>query len=214
MKPTVGKKIKRALATLNFDLFRKETLTPPAPATLHSKILDDARRPVEIPAEAAVPVSSELPSEAELSRRFDIYNWQYYQGKLAKPRIEYSTRMKAAGSYSPSENLIKIGRPYHEIFPEELNQTLKHEMIHIIHLKHNSAFKKEAERIGTTVRAKFHPDLMRPPKYVYACPGCGKQYPRQKRLVMASCGYCSPKGKFDGRFKLTLIDAKTSQRMQ
>jgi len=208
MTKQLGKKSQRALAALNYDLFVAEDLTPPAPATIHSKIEAAGLSRVEIPLETNPLVTPELPTEAELARRFDIYNWQYYQGRLPKPRIAYSTRMKAAGSYSPSENLIRIGKAYHEVFPDELNQTLKHEMIHIIHIKHDRNFKREAERLGTTVRAKYHESLIKPPKYVYGCPSCQKEYPRQKRLVMASCGYCSPKGKFDKRYKLVLIDSK------
>ena len=207
-----AKRLFRALGSLNYDLFQVENITLPAPATIHSKIIDASLVQTVVPAEP-VPISpKELPDESELSRRFDIYNWQYYQGKLPRPRIEYSTRMKAAGSYSPAENLIKIGRAYHEIFPEDLNLTLKHEMIHILYMKHDRKFKDEARRLETTVKAKYHASLIRPPKYIYACPGCQKEYPRQKRLVMASCGDCSSKGKFDQRFKLVLIDSKNRKK--
>lgn len=201
------KRLKRALSTLNYDLFQVKDLTPPAPATIHSKIIDAALPRIEVPPETISLSTNDLPDEAELARRFDIYNWQFYQGKLPRPRIVYSKRMKAAGSYSPSENMIKIGHAYHEVFPEEINLTLKHEMIHILHLKHDRKFKEEARRLGTSLKARYHSSLIRPPKFVYACPGCQKEYPRQKRLVMASCGDCSPKGRFDQRFKLVLIDS-------
>lgn len=199
------KRLRRALSALNYDLFRVKDLTPPAPATIHSKILEAATARIEIKSEPISLLSKDLPDEAELTRRFDIYNWQYYLGRLSRPRIVYSKRMKAAGSYSPSEKLIKIGRAYHEVFPEEINLTLKHEMIHILHIKHDRQFKAEARRLGTSLKAKYHLSLIRPPKYVYACPGCQKEYPRQKRLVMASCWDCSPRGRFDKRFKLVLI---------
>ena len=207
-----GKRLKRVLAALNFDLFRVEDMTPPAPATIHSKIIDAAQPRTIVLPETAPIISTELPDETELARRFDIYNWQYYQGRLSRPRIEYSTRMKAAGSYSPSENLIKIGRAYHEIFPDDLNLTLKHEMIHILYMKQDRKFKEEARRLETSVKAKYHPSLIRPPKYIYACPGCLKEYPRQKRLVMASCGHCSGGGRFDKRFKLVLMDSAKKKR--
>lgn len=207
-----GKRLKRTLAALNYDLFQVKDLTPPAPATIYSKITDAALPRIEIQPETILVSSADLPNEAELARRFDIYNWQYYQGKLFRPRIEYSNRMKAAGSYSPSENLIKIGRAYHEIFPEDVNLTLRHEMIHILHLKHDRKFKEEARRLETSVKAKYHASLIRLPKFVYACPGCQKEYPRQKRLVMASCGYCSPRGKYDKRYKLVLVDSVYKKR--
>jgi predicted SprT family Zn-dependent metalloprotease len=148
-----------------------------------------------------------LPSVAELYRRFGAYNRQYFEGQLPRPKIEYSARMLTAGSYHPNTRTIKIGRKYHEIFPEEIDDTLKHEMIHIRHFYHDAAFRKEAARIGASVRARSHPSLRKPPRYVYTCPSCGRTYPRQKRIRMASCGACSRAGRYDERFKLQLTDS-------
>jgi SprT-like protein len=157
------------------------------------------------PPRSAPPSSAELPSEDELRALFDRFNDEFFGGRLPSVRIEYSSRMqRSAGSYHPTDKIIRIGRRYHELFPEEVEDTLKHEMIHILHLRHNAAFKREAERIGTSVRAQSHPSLGRPPKYIYVCPGCGREYPRQKRLRMASCGQCSRTRRYDERFKLRL----------
>ncbi len=208
------KKTKRqlkALAALNLDLFEPEVVSVPAPATIHALIRDYARP-------TAVAVSSleddrepeilpELPSVADLYSLFDRYNWMYFDGGLPRPIIEYSKRMTSAGAYLPGRRLIRIGLKYHKIFPEEITDTLKHEMLHIIHLKHDAAFKAEASRIGASLRAKSHPALRRPPRYVYICDSCGSEYPRQKRLRMASCGTCSRGGRFDRRFKLRLKDS-------
>ncbi|PWB68196.1 hypothetical protein C3F09_12090 [candidate division GN15 bacterium] len=195
----------KALAVLNYDLFRHPDMAPPAPATLYTRIAVDAATVLDrVPPVAEPDQRVVLPSESELYRLYDEYNWLYFGGKLPAARIEYSTRMTSAGSFSKGEKLIRIGRRYHELFPEEVADTLKHEMLHFLHPTHGAAFKKDAARIGATVRAKAHPSLCRPPRYVYACPGCGKLYPRQKRLRMASCGECSRSG-FDRRFKLRLV---------
>ncbi|MBN1211398.1 MAG: SprT-like domain-containing protein [candidate division Zixibacteria bacterium] len=195
----------RAMRVLNYDLFEPEKITVPAPATLYTKINESARQQALVTPEELRPEMNELPDEKELARRFDMYNFVYFKGKLPRVRVIYSNRMTSAGSYSPNNRIIKIGRRYHEIFPEEINDTLKHEMIHILNLKHDQVFKKEAERIGASVKAQTHPALSRPPKYVYTCPRCGQEYPRQKRLRMASCGKCSRGGAYDERFKLKLI---------
>ena len=195
----------KALKALNYDLFEPENITTPAPATLYTKINESARQQALVTPEELQPEINELPDERELARRFDMYNFVYFKGKLPRVRVIYSNRMTSAGSYSPHGKVIKIGRKYHEIFPEEINDTLKHEMIHIMHLKHDRVFKKEAERIGASVKAQNHPALNRPPRYVYVCPRCGHEYPRQKRLRMASCGNCSRGGVYDERFKLKLI---------
>jgi predicted SprT family Zn-dependent metalloprotease len=200
----MNKRQQKAISALNLDLFRQDPASRPAPATLHTKIRQEAgQRPAEATL-ALEPVLAELPDEKELQHMFDRYNWMYFDGKLPKRRIEYSARMRSAGSYIPSEKLIRIGRKYHEIFPEELADTLKHEMIHILYLNHDANFKREAARIGATVRARTHPALSRPPRYIYVCPSCGHEYHRQKRLVMASCGDCSRGRRFDPRYKLKL----------
>jgi len=204
------KKQREALKAMNLDLFRSESLVPPAPATMYTRIREAAVHTELSPAAAAVGLATTvadrkaLPEEAELYQLFDHYNWLYFDGKLPRVKIEYSTRMKAAGSYSPRRKIIRIGRQYHEIFPDELPDTLKHEMIHILHFRHDRAFREMASRIGASVRARSHPALRKPPKFVYECPECGTEYPRQKRLVMASCGRCSSGRRFDARYKLRL----------
>ena len=197
----------RATSSLNLDLFRADTLSVPAPATLHTRIRNEAARHRETAARLEAKHASDikkLPTEKELYRLFDRCNWIYFRGKLPRPTIEYSDRMTMAGAFIPDQRLIRISRRYHQLFPEEIIDTLKHEMIHLVHLKHDNFFKAEAERVGASVRARWHPSLTRPPKYLYHCPQCATEFPRQKRLVMASCGYCSPRGKYDVRFKLIL----------
>jgi len=200
-----------ALNALNYDLFRPESITPPAPATLHTRMREQQERVrrqaarFEPTVGSRVADSDGLPSLEDLYRLFDLFNWSYFDGRLPRVAIEYSRRMTCAGSYTPHRRLIKIGRRYHRLFPAEIEDTLKHEMIHIMHFRHDAAFKAEAGRIGASVRAKSHPSLRRPPRYVYACGSCGREFPRQKPLRMSSCGYCSAGGRFDPRFKLKLI---------
>ena len=195
----------KALQALNLDLFDHGEMVLPAPATLYTKIKAAAHADTLASVESLPLEGPSLPDEKELARRFEVFNWMYFKGKLPKVRIEYSNRMTSAGSYTPSGKVIKIGRKYHEIFPEDINDTLKHEMIHILHFRHDRAFKREAERIGASLRARAHPALQRPPRFVYYCEHCGMRYPRQKRLRMASCGQCSKGGRYDERFKLKLM---------
>jgi len=135
---------------------------------------------------------------------FERYNRIYFDNCLPRVDIEYSTRMLSAGSYTPSRKLIRIGRKYHELFPQDLADTMKHEMIHIQIFRHDSAFKAEAQRIGASIKARSHPLLRKPARYLYICGNCGREYPRQKRLRMASCGVCTSGKRFDPRFKLKL----------
>ncbi len=214
-----SKRQKKAIAALNLDLFEPENLTPPAPATMHTRLAEEVHKVRQAKSEAPVvsidldPVieKGSLPTVDQLYRLFDRYNWLYFDGKLPKVRIEYSNRMLAAGAFYLKEKLIKIGRKYHEVFPDDITDTLKHEMIHIIHFRHDAAFKRVAKRIGASVKAQYHPTLRRPARYIYECPGCRMEYPRQKRIRMASCGKCSYRGKFDRRFKLRLKASAASR---
>lgn len=187
------KSIRKLIQSLNYDLFSKAESTEPTPIEIIIPI-----------AETITPPKHELPSVEKLYQLFDKFNVLYFKNKLPMVQIEYSNRMTNAGSYTPALKLIKISKKYHEIFPDDIEDTLKHEMIHLIHFRHNAEFKREAARIGASLKAKSHPSLRRKAKYLYVCPGCKKEYPRQKRLRMASCGFCSDKGKFDNRFKLKL----------
>jgi predicted SprT family Zn-dependent metalloprotease len=205
----IVKMLKKALKGINYDLFKPENITPPAPATIDHKIRQATEQYQIRAIEAAKTIPNrKLPTVLELYQMFDRFNLLHFDGKLPRVTIEYSNRMTSAGSYTPKHKVIKISRKYHHIFPEDIEDTLKHEMIHIIHFKHNKAFKDLAKKIGASVRAKSHPSLRRPPRYIYTCPQCKMEYPRQKRLVMASCGKCSTGKRFDKRFKLQLVQSK------
>lgn len=54
------------------------------------------------------------------------------------------------------------------------------------------------------IRAALVPVKRRPAKYLYACPGCGTEFARQRRGRW-SCGRCAPH--FDSRFVLQLVGA-------
>ncbi len=186
------KTIRKLLQSLNYDLFRQ------------TEIIESAQIKFPSVVDIDVPQKTDVPPIEKLYQLFDKFNILYFDNKLPQVKIEYSTRMTNAGSYTPALKLIKISKKYHEIFPSDIEDTLKHEMIHILHFYHNADFKKEAARIGASLKAKSHPSLRRKSKYLYICPNCKKEYPRQKRIRMASCGSCSEKGRFDNRFKLKL----------
>ncbi len=148
---------------------------------------------------------SSLPPIETVSTWFDEINNEYFEGKLPKVSIIYSARMRAAGSYTPSQKTIRLGIPYHELFPEQLRDTLKHEMIHILNPTHDRHFKAEATRVGASRYATSHPSLRRPAKFLYHCPQCSLEYPRRKRLRMAHCGKCAKRDGMAKSNKLVLL---------
>ena len=190
----ISRKQQLAIKALNFDLF------------------ENAQIAISVQEISPKDQSGLLPSTETLYHLFNRFNYLYFDGKLPRPVIEYSSRMTCAGSYTPVKNLIKISQKYHAIYPNEIEDTLKHEMIHIIHFNHNAAFKAEAKRIGSSLKAKTHPSLRKSPKYLYVCPSCGLEYPRQKKVRMSSCGSCSRNNEFERRFKLILIKSFVAKR--
>ena len=145
-----------------------------------------------------------LPDEEELQKIFDCLNWKYFNGRLPKVRLEWSTRMRAAGKFYMGRSLIRLGQKYHEYYPQDVEDTLKHEMIHILYPDHGKLFKAEAKRIGTSIHAKEFPGGRSPHKYIYICPVCGEKYYRHRYIRTASCGKCAPGG-YDKRYKLKLF---------
>ena len=198
----------KASKHLNLNLFAPVFENRPAAATLYTEIQEHAKRiknQTDNLVQSLPDADNGLPSISELYKSYERINWQYFDGNLPSVRIEYSTRMSSAGSYTPADRLIRMGRRYHQLFPEEIEDTLKHEMIHILNPSHNVAFKAEAKRIGASLRAKSHPTLQRTPRYLYFCDSCKREYPRQKRFRMASCGKCSSGGRYDLKYKLKLM---------
>jgi predicted SprT family Zn-dependent metalloprotease len=197
-KKNLCKKVEGIIA--NYDLFgpMEETLAR-GPDITHRPGSDN-------------PIDLALPSEGELTALFADLNRKYFQDSLVPTKITYSRRMLAAGLYIPQKREIRIGVKYHLIFPDEIVDTLKHEMIHLVDLTHGRKFRSIARRIGASIRGKSHPELRLPAKYIYICPICGRNYPRRKRIRMASCGICSKGGRFDLDCKLKSLKNKSLRK--
>lgn len=100
--------------------------------------------------------------------------------------------------------------------PRSLEVVVAEELIHMRdrldgdlrrHAKHG--FDRIAVRVSALtgasldeIRSALVPVKRQPPRYVYACPGCGTEFARQ-RQGRWSCGRCSPR--FDSRFVLQLV---------
>jgi len=191
-----NKRKAQALKKANLDLFERTW-----PTQEYDFMADSLVSPKE-----SEPVI--LPSEEDLVDMFDRINVEMFGGRLPQVKILYSDRMLIAGSYLPTQREIRIGRKYHTIFPADLEDTLRHEMIHIVYPNHSREFKNLARHWGVSLKAREHPKLRSACRYIYYCPVCGKEYPRRKRLRMASCGDCTPGKDFDPRFKLKLLKSK------
>ena len=123
-----------------------------------------------------------------------------------------------AYTFSPaaSEHLILVNLPrIDHSRPHSLEVVVAEELLHMRdrldgdlrrHAKHGH--DRIAHRVsaltGATldeIRASLLPPRRRPARYLYSCPTCGLQVPRQRRGTW-SCGRCAPR--FDVRFILRL----------
>ncbi|NUN50010.1 MAG: SprT-like domain-containing protein [Candidatus Brocadiae bacterium] len=142
-----------------------------------------------------------LPGEDELAGLLQALAVRYYPGAAIRFRVEWSRRMsRSAGLCYYRRKVIRLSWRYHAVFPAEIENTLRHELIHAAGiLGHGPRFVAEARRLGCDVHA--HPLPGRPWRYVYACPACDQQV-RTRRRVDYSCGKCSRR--WDARYRLVL----------
>jgi predicted SprT family Zn-dependent metalloprotease len=143
-----------------------------------------------------------LPDTDELGRRYAEFNRIYFRNSLPPATIRWSKRMRIAGTCDSRRRIISLSHVYHSHFPQDVDDTLKHEMIHLRNPRHDAAFRREAARIGASVHCRDYPELHPRARYIYICPTCRMEYPRTKRGNLY-CGRCARKG-FDPRYKLIL----------
>ncbi|MGI4790949.1 MAG: SprT-like domain-containing protein [Janthinobacterium lividum] len=138
-----------------------------------------------------------------LIEEFHRLNSAHFEGRLTLPEIVLSTRKTFGGYYQPSRHKIVLSwQAYREYgLPETLN-TFRHEVAHIIHPNHSSAFWGVAYALGVIQRYASTP-LKASRRYVYACPACGRRIERRRRLRASSCASCDRT--YNPRYALQLI---------
>src|SRR5665213_1942198 len=100
-------------------------------------------------------VSSDLPDVADLQMLFAQYNFVHFDGEIPSFRIAYNARFSnVAGRITYKPPLIELSPKHLRGKPEELRQTLLHEMIHAwLHARgenpgHTPTFKKKMRELG------------------------------------------------------------------
>lgn len=144
---------------------------------------------------------------AALWAEFTRLNAVFFAGELCLAEIRLSTRKQYGGYYHKAKSLIVISWPAHNEhgWDETLN-TFRHEVAHIVHQDHKSAFWTLAEHLGCTRRHAL-PSKTRAHaycRYAYECPVCRHRLFRRKRLAQrASCARCDKA--FNPAFLLCLV---------
>ena len=139
-----------------------------------------------------------------LREEFHRLNAAHFDCRLTMPEIVLSTRKTFGGYYQPARHRIVLSwQAYCEHgLPETLN-TFRHEVAHIVHPNHSADFWRVALMLGATQRYASPPLKVPSRRYVYACPACGRQIMRRRRLRSASCASCDRH--FNPHYALQLI---------
>jgi predicted SprT family Zn-dependent metalloprotease len=137
-------------------------------------------------------VGPELPDVAELQLLFAQYNFMHFDGEIPSFQIAYNARFSnVAGRISYKPPLIELSPKHLRNKPEELRQTLLHEMIHAWlnargeNSGHTPKFKRKMRELGLTsiyhdlgTAAPLNPSVKR---YVLRCEKCGMELLRRRK---------------------------------
>lgn len=146
----------------------------------------------------------------KLYEKYETFNHRYFNNRLPQGQdivIEWSTRLtSSAGNCrvlrntfkrNAAEVVIRLSVHYHQNYPQEIEVTLLHEMIHILVPGHGPEFKRWVNQInaqgGTVVRHSKEPAAQ--PKWEYQCLNCGTKIYRRRRFKRLAtnafeCKYC------------------------
>lgn len=159
-----------------------------------------------------------LPSEADLQLLFARLNYEHFNGEIPDCKIRYNARFSnSAGRITyAAKLLIELSPKHFRAYPEALEETLLHEMVHAwCYAKfhdtgHGPRFKKKMRQCGLT---SIYHDLgnVRPlnessKRYILRCEHCAFEVLRRKRPGKpASCPRCD-KARFNPKFPLTIYE--------
>ncbi|MDQ2865693.1 MAG: SprT-like domain-containing protein [Candidatus Eremiobacteraeota bacterium] len=166
-----------------------------------------------------------MPSEADLQLLFARLNYRHFNGEVPDCRIRYNARFSnSAGriTYGAYPLLIELSPKHFQRYPEALDETLLHEMIHAWCFArwhdtgHGARFKKKLRECGLT--SIYHdlgnvaPRAEAGRRYILRCEQCSFEVLRRKRPgKAASCPHCN-KRRFDPRFPLTILEITAVER--
>lgn len=149
----------------------------------------------------------------DLERLFHVLNQVYFQGEIPPLPIVWNQRLRStAGRFCAPPPVIQVGVRYHQRHPAELEDTLKHEMVHAWLFArrrpfgHTSEFRAKLAEIGGSRYARYDPMLVRRrsrQRFLYQCPACRTLYVYLRRIRNHSCGRCARS--YDPRYRLESV---------
>lgn len=156
--------------------------------------------------------------EEELAALYQRLNEESFYGKVGGYRVSWSRHaVHTHGSVNLARKTIRISYPLYEQHGwEAVEQTLIHELTHaFIYLqggsaRHTKRFWREFERRGG-VRQRL--TVTPRTAYIYACPTCGQEIPRLRRIrnpKRYSCTRCDRRYNSDHALYLKRDKGQTS----
>lgn len=117
---------------------------------------------------------------------YDRLNELVFNNKLPKCKVVWNKRTsKVAGSAWCEDRKIEISYKYHSKYPEELLNTMVHEMTHILYPNddHSEVWKKGIKKLNDEfpILELQQYSKLRYWKYVYGC-DCGKEWKRSSKF--------------------------------
>jgi predicted SprT family Zn-dependent metalloprotease len=143
-----------------------------------------------------------LPDVAELQLLFAQLNYTHFNGEIPTHRIAYNARFaNLAGRVTYKPPLIELSPKHLANKPEELIETLLHEMIHAwlfsrgLNPGHTSIFKKKMRELG--LKSIYHdlgtakPFNESTKRYILRCEKCTMELLRKRKPpANAACARC------------------------
>jgi|GEM_PF-804486 predicted SprT family Zn-dependent metalloprotease len=147
-----------------------------------------------------------------LNTEFDRLNQTFFENKLRRPVIEFSTRKSFGGYYQKLAHRIVLSwQAYVEYGLCETMNTFRHEVAHIVHQHHRKEFWQLAYTLGVTKKyasVPVNPVKRKSRWYTYECPACKGLLHRKRRIKNnASCAKCD--SEYNPLYQLRLIKAET-----
>lgn len=166
------------------------------------------------PVAPAGEVSELLPKARALLREVDC-------AALAETvRVEWNARLRTtAGLAHYGKNLVMLNPKLADFGPEEIDQTLRHELAHLVaHFRagrrriapHGAEWRAACAALGLPDEQRCHqlplPRARRVPKHFYRCPHCRTEVPRvrpfRRRVACLACCRAHADGRYSERFRL------------
>ncbi|MDP4199163.1 MAG: hypothetical protein Q8922_05325 [Bacteroidota bacterium] len=146
--------------------------------------------------------------------QFDRLNEKHFAGRYPRPVIRFCNR-STGGYYNKTRHEIGISFAMTVEHGEgEFNETLLHEIAHIVYQAHSAAFYELLVRIGGSGRKAPMTLLLAAKRVRYVernypvivhCPNCKREHRyKTRRALRYACRPCCVKfagGKYDSRFK-------------